>query len=441
MSVDVESLSPADRGWLRMDAPDNPMVITAVLAFAEPLQPADVDRLLRERLVPLTRFRQRLVPGDRGSALRWQIDADFDLRSHLHHVALPSGDDDGQLQTMVTHCMSTRLDGRRPLWQVQLVDGYRGGSALICRMHHALADGVALVKLLRSLAEPEEALAWKPATQSLTLATAGRRLARETRDTVAHPQRAFALAQRGAAGAVALGRLLTLPREPATSLKGPLGANKRAAWSSPIELARLKDVAHRHDAKVNDVLATLVSGALRLYLGNRGEHACVGMRAAVPVNLRTTTEEAVLGNRFGLVFLDLPVELASPVERLHQVTRRMRALKASGEAAATFAVIGALAFGGDAIDERVVRLFEAKATLVLTSVAGPSEPIQVFGRRLSSMAFWVPQAGGLGLGVSMLSYAGQVRVAAASDAKRMARPSDFVEAIEADLVALEAESH
>jgi WS/DGAT/MGAT family acyltransferase len=438
MSFDVEPLSPADQAWLRMDAPDNPMVITAVLTFAEPLSPADVEQLLHERLLPFPRFRQRLAPGNRPSVRRWAIDADFDLRSHLRHIALPSGDADRELQAMVTQCMSTPLDPRRPLWQVQLVDEYRGGSALVWRMHHALGDGVALVKLLRSLAEPQEASAWKPASQPLALATAGRRLAKEVRDVAAHPRRAVDLAQRGASGAMALGRLLALPREPATSLKGPLGANKLSAWSRSIELARLKDLAHRHDAKLNDVLATLVSGALRLYLLKRGECTGVGVRAAVPVNLRTTAEEPALGNRFGLVFLDLPIELASPAERLHEVTRRTRALKDSGEAAATFALIGALAFGSDAIDDLVVRLFEAKATLVLTSVAGPSEPVQVFGRRVSNMAFWVPQAGGLGLGVSMLSYAGQVRIAAASDAKRMARPSEFIEAIEADLAALEA---
>jgi diacylglycerol O-acyltransferase / wax synthase len=441
MSLDVELLSPADQAWLRMETPDNPMVITALLTFAEPLERADLERVIEERLLPLPRFRQRLAPGDDGSAHRWELDADFDLRGHLRHVALPSGDDNHELQTMVSDCMSTPLDSRRPLWQVHHVEGYLGGSAVICRMHHALADGIALVRLLLSLAEPEGAPSWKPSARPTTLEVARHQLAQEMREMVAHPRHVVELAQRGAAGAMALGRLLALSREPATSLKGPLGANKRAAWSRSIELAQLKDLAHRHDAKVNDVLAALVSGAVRRYLRNHGEHVGTEVRAAMPVNLRSAGEEPALGNRFGLVFLGLPIELESPVARLREVARRTRALKVSGEAAATFAVIGALAFGSDAVDDMIVDLFEAKATLVLTSVAGPDKPVHAFGRRVSSIAFWVPQAGRLGLGVSMFSYAGNVRIATASDAKRIASPSEFVEAIEADLVALQADSH
>jgi WS/DGAT/MGAT family acyltransferase len=440
MSLEVEPLSPADRAWLRMDRPDNPMVITALLTFDEPLGRADLERLIEERLLLLPRFRQRLAAGDHGSVRRWELDADFDLRGHLRHVALPSGDDNHELQTMVSDCMSTPLDVRRPLWQFHLVDGYLGGSAVICRMHHALADGVALVRLLRSLTEPEGASSWKAPARPSTLEAARHQLAQQAREVAAHPRHVVELAQRGAAGAMALGRLLALSREPATSLKGPLGANKRAAWSHPIELAQLKDLAHRHNAKVNDVLATLVGGAVRRYLRNRGERGSAEVRAAMPVNLRNAGPEPALGNRFGLVFLGLPIELESPVDRLHEVARRTRALKVSGEASATFGVLCGMAFGSDAVDDMIVDLFEAKATLVLTSVVGPEKPVSIFGRRVSSIAFWVPQAGRLGLGVSMFSYAGKVHIATASDAKRIATPSEFVQAIEADLVALDADS-
>lgn len=408
-------LSLADRAWLNMDEPTNPMVITALLEFAEPLDHAQLVRFVRERLLVEPRFRQRLAgSGARG---RWQDDDRFDLRAHLHHVALPHPGDGAALEELVGDLMSTRLDADRPLWQVHQVDGHAGASAVVVRLHHAMADGVALVGLL------------------------GRMLGRErvvdARAPSVNGARGPATIRRALDGARAVARLAVMPADARTALRGSLGLVKRAALSRPVPLADLASTAHAAGATVNDVLATAVAGGLRRWLAARGGlRDGLELRAIVPVNLRDVRADHGLGNRFGLVYLPLPVGLPDARARLDVIAHRTRALKASPEAAATFEVLGAMALAPRRVEDLGVRYFGAKATLVLTDLPGPGEPVTIAGGRVRSIAFWAPQAARLGLGVSALSYAGELRVGVATDAGVVPEPRELVSGLEADLDAL-----
>jgi diacylglycerol O-acyltransferase len=433
-----EPISPADSAWLRMDAPDNPMVITGLFTFAEPLAPAELAAFVEARLLPFERFRQRLAPQKHGRRPRWELDPDFQLRAHVHHLALPRPGSDAELAEVVSDAMSAPLDMRTPLWHMHLLDGYAGGCALLFRVHHALADGLALVHLLEAMGATGRPPAQARGTGSLETVSQG--FARALHEIAAHPSAARDALERGAQEARAAGRLLALPRERVTSLKGALGTEKRAACTGPIDLAALRSVAHRDDAKVSDVFATLVAGGLRRYLCARGEATDgLELRAVVPVNLRHDDGAQALGNQFGLMFLGLPVGIASPRQRLLEIVGRTRALKESGEAAVTYAILESMAFAPDALDDLVVDVFEAKATLVMTSVVGPTETAIFAGHPVRSMAFWAPQAGRLGLGVSILSYAGEVRIGVASDAKLVAEPREIASGIEAELSVLLAE--
>jgi WS/DGAT/MGAT family acyltransferase len=339
----------------------------------------------------------------------------------------------------MSDAMSAQFDMRKPLWQMHLLDGYAGGSALVFRLHHALADGLALVHLLEDMvASPDRPAPVEASEQAA--ARPGHAFVESLHELAVHPAAVTELLERGVGGAKTVKRLLTLPREAATSLKGPLGTEKRAAWTRPIDLAVLREVAHRNDAKLNDVFAMLVAGGLRRYLNDRGEATDrLELRAVVPVNLRHDDTSSALGNRFGLVFLGLPIGVASPLERLRPIVGSMRALKSGKEAATTYAIMEGMAFAPDAIDDLIVDIFEAKATLVLTSVTGPRNAATFAGHRVRSMIFWVPQAGRLGLGVSVLSYAGEIRVGVVSDAKVVAEPREIVAGIEMELSLLLAE--
>jgi len=425
-----------------MEEPTNLMMVTGLLVFDGRVDPQRLRTTLERRLLPLDRFRQRVHESPLGLLPpRWDEDEDFDLDAHLHRVALPAPGDQPALEALVGDLMSTPLDMSKPLWQMHLVDGLRGGgSALLVRIHHCIADGIALVRVLLSLtdqtARGSRAGAATVATATVSKPDFNLPLA-EIAGVLMDPLRAMEIAQMGISGAASLQRLITLPADPPTVLKGRLGVTKRAAWSSDLALDAIKAAGRRSDCTVNDFLIGAVTGAIRRYLLDRGEDvAGLEIRAAVPVNLRPIEGPVELGNRFGLIFLPLPVGLEKPADRLAELKRRMDEIKGTPEAVVAFGVLNALGLVPTRFHGNLVEFFGGKATAVMTNVPGPRDPLFLAGRKISSLMFWVPQSGRLGLGVSILSYAGKVRVGIAADAGLVPDPERLVAEFEAEVGAL-----
>jgi hypothetical protein len=159
------------------------------------------------------------------------------------------------------------------------------------------------------------------------------------------------------------------------------------------------------------------------------------VRAIVPVNLRADGCEDP-GNRFGLVFLTLPLEHSDPVERLRELARRTRAIKATPEAGVAFAILLAIGAAAPPIEDAVVRIFSRKASLVLTNVPGPTRPLSLAGVPVRSLLFWVPQSGVIGVGASILSYAGEARLGLNADARLVPDPETVVAGFEEEFAAL-----
>jgi WS/DGAT/MGAT family acyltransferase len=209
---------------------------------------------------------------------------------------------------------------------------------------------------------------------------------------------------------------------------------KRAAWSHAISLSDIKLIKNNLGGTVNDVLVTAVAGGLRRYLVEKGDDvSALEFRAAVPVNLRSEADGGKLGNKFGLVFLSLPISVEEPLMRLTEVRRRMEELKHSSEAPVTLGILGMMGFGTDAFREFVVRTLEPKATIVLTNVPGPPIPLYLAGQKVREMMFWVPQAGRLGVGISILSYAGNVYLGIATDAGLVPDPKVILSGVYEEL--------
>jgi hypothetical protein len=156
----------------------------------------------------------------------------------------------------------------------------------------------------------------------------------------------------------------------------------------------------------------------------------------VPVNLRPPEQADDLGNRFGLVSLALPLPVASPLARFRLVKERMDALKRSPEPLVSFQVLSALGLAPPEVAHPLVNLFGSKATAVVTNVMGPRSAIYLCGRRVRDVMFWVPQSGRMGLGLSILSYDGRVRVGVATDRHLVPDPENVAEDFDAELAAL-----
>ena len=164
-----QRLAPMDTLFLRMEDPTNPMMVTGVIAFESPVDPERLRETIETRLLVYDRFRQRVAfPQPPRRTPYWQDDADFDLGYHLRRVTLPQPGDQAAIQKIVSQLASTPLDLTRPLWQLHLVDvsgdepttspqhtSALGGRALIFRMHHSFADGIALVQVLLSVADAD----------------------------------------------------------------------------------------------------------------------------------------------------------------------------------------------------------------------------------------------------------------------------------------------
>jgi diacylglycerol O-acyltransferase / wax synthase len=240
-------------------------------------------------------------------------------------------------------------------------------------------------------------------------------------------------------GVASLGRLLVMSGDPETPLRGTLGLEKRAVWSQPIPVSALKAIGRATGCTINDVLMSSVSGSLRRYMAR---HQAVpeelAVRGVVPVNLRPVDEAHRLGNQFGLVFLELPLGLEDPLDRLFEVRRRMNAIKQSPEAVVTYQILRAIGAAPQQVFDFVVDVFGRKATTVVTNVVGPRHPIGIAGARLRQAMFWVPCAGRLGLGISLLSYAGNVWLGIQSDAGLVPDPERLLDGFYAEIHVLQS---
>jgi WS/DGAT/MGAT family acyltransferase len=438
---ETEPLSGVDAAWLRMDDPTNLMVITSVLVLEDPVEVAAVRDLVRERLLGFTRFRQRVR--EVGGSPHWEIDPHFDLRHHVRRAALPGEKDRAELQERVSELMATPLDPAKPLWDFEVVENYRSGSAIIIRIHHCIADGIALVHVLLSLTDEHFDASRFPNTEEddsrlphllrapvravRNTVHAGERLLSESIASVLRPRHALHRAKQGMSLGAALSKFALLPEDSAPLLQGDLRVRKQAAWSDPIGLPAVKRVGRPVDAKVNDVLLGAVAGALRHYFQTHDvDTEGVSVRALIPVNLRSQEQAFELGNRFGLVYLDLPIHQRRRLERVLTVKRQMDEIKGSSEAVAALGILEALGYAPLPLEDRAVRLFSSKASAVMTNVPGPRRKLHIDGHRIEYIMPWVPRAGNIGLGVSIFSYAGTVRVGIASDAGLVPDPETIL---------------
>jgi WS/DGAT/MGAT family acyltransferase len=422
-------LSGEDAAWLHMETDDNLMVVCGFLELAAPLEFSKLQALLRERLLPIKRFTHRVVePVTHLGTPHWATTPGFDLSNHLV-VLDPGPRDEVELQEWLGRVVSEPLDRTRPLWRIHFVPQYRAGSLLVVRVHHALADGFALLYVLMALCDAGEGQVTMPAPSVSAL--------QEAAQTLRQPWRVGSLLRLGGRLARSLAGLIASPMDPMTPLKGALGVPKRVAWTAPLPLERVRRAAKQREATINDVLVSCVAGALRRYLAARQVDPNVRLHAMVPVNLRSREKAlAELGNRFGLLIFPLPVDLADPVERLRHVSRDMRAVKGTPEALVTMGLLAGMGLVPVSLERLLVAFFAPKASAVLTNVPGPTQRVSLAGCEVSRVMFWVPQSGRLAVGVSLVSYAGEVVLGVMTDAALVPDPQAIVTGFEEELAAL-----
>ena len=438
-----ESMSAVDRAWLRMERPTNPMVVMGLLIASRPLRRAALCEIVAERFLAFDRF--RCVPVMETLGGRWVRDQAFDLDDHVLRVALPAPAGKTQLEALAGELASAPFNIGRPLWSFHLVERYQGGSALIVRIHHCYADGIALMHVLANMADEQS-----PGTRGAAvpgtgggpgllgpgpLAQAFRKysdLLEKGLHLTLHPLEAAAASREVLGLAGELARLgVGMADDPATRLKQPLSGVKRVAWGEPLALEEVRTVGRVLGCTINDVLIATLAGALGRYLDAQGEPtAGTTIRAAVPVNLRSDGASFEMGNRFGLAFAELPIGIRHPLERLYAVHSSMQALKSSPQALVTFGLLAAIGALPAAVEDPAIAFFSAKASVVASNLRGPAGALHLGGAPISQLLFWVPQSGSIGTGVSMFTYRDEVQLGVIADRSLIPEPGELVSIIQ-----------
>jgi WS/DGAT/MGAT family acyltransferase len=452
-----ERLSGLDACFLGFETANAYMHVAVTALFepgplSTPGRGVDIDKVrahVAGRLAALPRFRQRLlhVPVVRDPI--WVDDERFDLAYHVRHASLPHPGSATQLQERAAELLERPLNRQRPLWEIWVIEGLAdGGFALVVKVHHCIVDGIAGIGMLVALldvgarpAAPADAF-WYPRPAPSRAELVRDELARRARATLDVGRavgRALAEPARSAAGigsaAGSLWRLVRTGLSPApeVAFNREIGPHRRVAWRQH-DLAVVKAVARRFGGTVNDVVLTMVSGALGATLRRRGETVPrEPLRAVVPVSIRRAEEIGAPGNRVSLWLVPLPASDRNPRRRFARIRGATEQLKLGGEAAGGAVIAEAANWAGGAVVEQAARLIGAVRiyNLIVTNVPGPAMPLYLAGSRLREVYPHLPLFEQQGIGIALLSYAGCLHVGITADWNLGELVADLVDRMEA----------
>ena len=449
----LERLGSLDLTWLQIERDTNLMHVVGVLLLETPLDRQRLEERLQTRLLRLERFGQHVLRDSAGAV--WES-GQVDLNAHIVELTLPAGDERAALEATVGELAARPLDPTRPLWQLHLVRHYQQGSALIVRIHHCIADGIALFSVLRSLTDagpddetpPEtptgdhpdnffEQLC-APLTRGMieSIKISGAFWAKYL-SLMLNPQQVFDYARASAALALEIGKLTGLQDDSLTFLKGQPQGVKRVSWSTPLPEDAVQELADNTGTTTDAVLLACLSGALHDHLRNQGAPtASVELRTLMPVNLRNAEADDPLGNRSGLMLIELPVGIADPRERLAETHRRVDVFAKAYDTQRALGIFSLIGQTPKAVQQQTLRLLAAKTSALLCHVQGSRQARYLAGAKIVEEMFWSPASGDLGLAISIVYYNGHYQVGLLSDAAMVAEPSTITSRIPAQFTAL-----
>ncbi len=419
-------MSPGDAVWYLGENRVNPMTISSIMWYDRPVDVELLRARFQERLLdrhPI--MRQRIVPSRLpGLMPLWVDDPDFDLDVHISEHRLPAPGDQATLQEWCSEERTIPLDRTRPLWHVSVLQGYRGdGGAIHVRIHHSIGDGLAMMALLLTVVDEFDPMTVSVQDRSIADLVSnafgtGTQLFAKGAHLALHPGELKDVARDGAEMAEWAGRLLAPQMVQRTVLQGTPDGTKRMAWDPDgFDLAEVKRIARANDATVNDVVLTVMSGALHRYLADR-DAMVDDIAMMIPVNLRRPGRPLPrnLGNRIGLLPLKLPVASDDPRERLAILHDRMQELKDSPAPVVSRMLIVTTTMFTPVVERGIHRLNQLRSTGVLTNVPGPQLPLHIGGSQLLGTIGWGGMTAHLNLSAAFVSVNGQIFPGLVTDA-------------------------
>ncbi|CAN5680600.1 wax ester/triacylglycerol synthase family O-acyltransferase [soil metagenome] len=434
-----DRLSPLDVSFLYFEEDTTPMHVGGVAIFQVPDDGFDYDRLvqlIRDRIAFVPRYRQKVrwIPGHLANPV-WVDDPHFDLSYHVRRSALPRPGTDEQLRELVGRLQSRRLDRRRPLWEMYLVEGLRDSRfAVVTKTHHAMVDGIAAVDIGTVMLDPsphprETPIdSWQPAPEpswaELVVGAVADVVRRPTAvvDAVRgglDDVQATTTRLVGTAGGLLAAARTALSPVPDSPLNTEIGEQRRFGMATA-NLDDYKRIRKAHGGMVNDVVLTTVTGALRSWLIARGEVMLPGstVRAMVPVSIRGRERKGApdrrnaMGNQISSLFVDLPIGEPDPVQRLRAVSAAMKEHKESGQAVGADALVRLSGFAPPTLHLLGARVASDLSrhlfNVMVTNVPGPQYPLYAAGARMLAAHPVVPLARRQSVAIACTSYDGKL---------------------------------
>lgn len=416
-------LTTLDAGFLQLEDADEHVSLAiggaAILAGPVP-EFGDLLETIGARCLADPRSTQvlRTHPFDL-AAPEWVDDPTFDLSRHVRRTALPAPGDDAALHAEIATIMERRLDRHRPLWECWVIEGLaRNRWAVLVKVHHALADGIAASNLLIGLCDDTGVASFASSigaaqhpARPASLPVPSLNPVDWIQDSIALSRGVGKVALRAAGGAAGLAASLLRPAS-RSSFNGPVGDLRRYG-SATVSIHDVERIAHTFGVTINDVALAAVADSYRTALLRRGiQPRADSLRTLVPVSVRGADAMDVSDNRVSLMLPLLPVDMADPLQRLRTVHARLTAAKSSGQRQAGSLLVWAsnlVPFPVTAWTVRLLsRLPQRSVVTVVTNVPGPRTPLTVMGHKVIRLLPIPPIAAGFRTGIAIFSYADEL---------------------------------
>lgn len=419
-------MSAEDAWFLYFEKPNAPLHIGSVAIFEGDIPYQRICDNLAARIHTIPRYRQRaVIPPLYAGHPTWEDDAEFSIERHVTSAELPAPGTREQLLQFSSDRFAPMLPRDRPLWDITIIHGVEGGqTAYLSRVHHCLVDGVSGIELLLALLDltpdpppvPPPAEPWdpKPAPDPLQAwaeavfdqwAQSVRAIGDYQQDLLDPRRQLRRMTDFARAVQVAL-PVAMRPATPAAWNK-PISGRRRAAWTEVVfqEVRAVRSALG--GGTVNDVVLTLIGGALGRYLRIQGVRTeGMTVRVQIPVNVRSEDQKGALGNRVSMMLPEVPVGIEDAVVRLQAVREEMERLKAAQQADA-FERLARLSENLPAMYHVLAGMNgvpQGTVNFVCTNVPGPQIPLYTVGHRMTAHYPMVPLAGDLGIGVGVTSF-------------------------------------
>jgi len=428
-----DRLSWGDTVFLHLERQGMPLNVASVCTFEGKISLRECIRFVESKLPVLPRYLKRVVSAPLGMGLpSWEYDPEFDITRHVREEKLRYGTDN-ELKAVAGKLFSQLMDRKHPLWDMTLVQGLKlNRTAVILRLHHCLADGIAGVALMNVLFDASPAVPHLPKRKfrfevppppdTLTSLTTG--VVDSYSDLVKRIFSAMAdVLSMGERAAINGGQLV--PTEELSKLLPEITAfterlrfntlycgPQKFAWAD-VPLEEVKVIKDTFGVSVNDVILALVTATVRRYLELHGELVQARLfRMMVPVNLRGSNHGSELGNRISLVPVTVPLDIRDPKKLLmavHQRTEFLKQAHAAELVSLSAGLIGMLPTGVQAaIGPVLSRLPVTPFNMVCTNVPGPQYPLHLLGHKMLRWYPYVPVGGEMAMNCAVLSYDGNI---------------------------------